>query len=1043
MRYHNYHKHTHYSNLRTLDCISKPLDYILRAKELGHTSYFTTEHGWGGNVWEAYTLCKEHGLKCIFGAEAYYVDNRFEKDKSNFHIIIVALNIDGYKDINRIVSVANTSGYYYKPRIDLDLLLSLNPNNVIVTTACIGGRMFKDDYISKFLLPVSKHFGDNFYLEVQSHNDPDQSSYNFNMVQLARDFGYKMIHANDSHYIKKEDSIYRDKFLKAKGIVYAEESNFILDYPSYDEIVDRYKIQGVLNNREIKEVLENTLVFDRCEDLGFNKDFKIPKISNNDSNKELYSILQESWDKEKNNIRIYKHGEYTKAIEDEFNTIVECGMSDYFVLNHKIVDRAVNKYNAILTRSGRGSGVSFYVNKLLGLTEVDRLKAPVTLYPSRFMTAERILNSKSLPDIDLNFADVEPVIKASKDILGEDGIYYMIAFKPLQESSAFRLWCKSEDMVLDEYNEVAKNLNDYLEDEYWKDIIEQSKVFRGVIESVAPSPCSFLLLDKPISQEIGLIKVGDQMCCCLDGYQCDQWKFLKNDFLTVTVYKLISDVYKELGRPIDPISFIVNNADERTWKLYRDGITATLNQADSDFARPLIMKYSPTNLAELSAWVGAIRPGFASLLNKFLNREEHTTGVDELDELLSDSYCYMLYQESLMKFFVWLNIKEKETYDIIKKIAKKKFKEQELKELKDKLAKNWLDKVGTKEGFDEMWQVVEDASRYSFNASHALSVAIDCLYGGYLKANYTLEYMTVALNEYINDIDRTNRLIKELDYFNITIKSPMFGYSKGGYFYNRETNTIYKGVGSIKYLNEQVGEQLYNLSQTNKYDNFIDLLIDIKEYTSCNSRQLEILVKLDYFSGFAKAGKLLEFIKLFDMLYGKKAPKKDTIAKQPLNNLMLNIIAKHSVPTMSTYSKFNSETCLKELWDNIRNFDLNLKDRICFQQQILGYIDYANSSMDKRYVMITDINTKYTPVVDTYCLNNSKTAKCKIAKKLYKDKDLKVGDIIYIHSMEKKFGYKKVGEDGDGKPCFQKDFNKIEWHITDYNVIKDIENMSL
>ena len=131
--------------------------------------------------------------------------------------------------------------------------------------------------------------------------------------------------------------------------------------------------------------------------------------------------------------------------------------------------------------------------------------------------------------IDLNFADVEPVIKASKDILGEDETYYMVAYKPLQESSAFRLWCKSQDMNIDDYNEIAKNLEKYENDDKWSKIIEDSKIFRGVIESISPSPCSLLLLDKPISREVGLIKVGDIICCALDGYNCDVYKFLKND----------------------------------------------------------------------------------------------------------------------------------------------------------------------------------------------------------------------------------------------------------------------------------------------------------------------------------------------------------------------------------------------------------------------------------------------------------------------------------------------------------------------------------
>ena len=172
----------------------------------------------------------------------------------------------------------------------------------------------------------------------------------------------------------------------------------------------------------------------------------------------------------------------------------------------------------------------------------------------------------------------------------------------------------------------------------------------------------------------------------------------------------------------------------------------------------------------------------------------YTTGVKELDDILKDSYHYLMYQESIMKYLIWLGIKESESYDIIKKIAKKKFKEKELTELKTQLKEGWLKQVGKEEGFDDTWQVVEDASKYSFNASHSLSYAYDSLYGAYLKANYPLEYYAVTLNLYNDDMDRTIKLTNELPYFNINIKNPKFRYSKAEYFPDRKTHTIYKGI---------------------------------------------------------------------------------------------------------------------------------------------------------------------------------------------------------------------------------------------------------
>lgn len=398
--YFNYHKHTHYSNLRTLDCVVKPVDYIKRAKELGHTSYFTTEHGWQGNLWEAYTLCDEYGLKCISGAEVYYVDDRFNKEeRTNYHLIMIALNRDGLRDINRVISIANTEGFYYKPRIDLDLLLSMNPNNVVITTACVAGRLFKtSDYEDKFVIPVLNHFKENFLLEVQNHNEDIQKSWNEEVLKLSNKYNIPIIHANDSHYINQEDSKYRNMFLNAKGIIYEDESDFVLDYPSYDEVVLRYKKQGVLNDEEIDMALKNTRIFEKCQDLNIDKEFKIPKACNDDSNKVLWDIIKTEWSKKKVHIDSSKHRQYEEEIISEYKTIKECNMSDYFILNYNIVNKAVKDYNCILTRSGRGSAVSFLINKILGLTEVDMMKSPVKLYPSRFMTSERILQTRSLPD---------------------------------------------------------------------------------------------------------------------------------------------------------------------------------------------------------------------------------------------------------------------------------------------------------------------------------------------------------------------------------------------------------------------------------------------------------------------------------------------------------------------------------------------------------------------------------------------------------------------------------------------------------------------
>ena len=1080
-RYSNYHKHTYYSNLRTLDTITSPEDYMKRAVELGHTTYFTGEHGFQGNLFETQTLCEKYNLKPIYSVEAYYVDDIKDKsDRKAYHIVLVAMTKKARYEINKIMSVANTEGFYYKPRIGLKELLSLTPEDTIVTTACVASKISdliiyeKDEhgkehfkcyanqeeqevFLKNFLFPLMKHFKNNLYLEVQNHKDEKQFHHNRVVLALHKQFNLPLIHANDSHYIYEGDSYYRDLFLNAKGITYEEERGFILDYPDYDTILQRYKSQGVLTEEQARQALDNTLIFDNAEAVYTDKEFKIPKVpnefiheelgngfSNENSDEVLNEIIQRAWNKKKNKVNISKITEYVNAINYETDIVKQCGMADYFILDHIIVNRAVEKYGAVLTRSGRGSAVSFLINNLLGLTEVDRIKAPTKLYPTRFMSAERILSSRSLPDIDLNWANVEPAIQASKDVLGEDGIYYMIAYKPLQRSSAFRLWCKARGFKIGDYDEVAKLLGekDYTDEQFkednpeWEKELEYSKVFRGVIESVAPSPCSFLLSNNPISEEVGLIKVGDVMCCAMDGYNCDVYKYLKNDLLTVKVYEIIDKVYKLIGRPIDDISTLVNNCDDKVWEIYEKGLTTTINQADSDMGKQLIMRYKPRNLAEISAWVAAIRPGFASLLNTFIDRQQYTTGVEALDNILNDTSHFMIYQESIMSYLVWLGIEEKGTYDIIKKIAKKKFKDEELQELKSQLIQGWIKNVGTEDGFEDTWKVVEDAAKYSFNASHALSVGIDGLYGAYLKAHYPLEYFTVVLTLYSDDADRTSKLVDELKYFNIKINSIKFRKSNADYSMSKETNSIYKGITSIKFCNAKIAEELYELKD-NKYDSFVDLLIDLKQ-TSINARQLEILIKLDFFEEFGNPNQLLKQAELFNLIYGKKQFKKEKLYELDLSEEFVRMYS--GKETEKTFTQVDTLGLLKML---IRVYDypqMTVGDYIKYQLEHLGYIEYVNPELTPRHIAITELDTTYSPKFKAYCLKSGQICEMKIHKKRNpRDKSVKTsftdvpfenGDILYMDTCTKKPKQRK-NDNGDWE-VVPGEFN---WWIDGYSKV--------
>lgn len=1013
MRYNNFHKHTHYSNILTPDSIIKPIDYVNRAMELGHTTLCTTEHGYAGNVFEYYDLAKQNKLKLIFGVEFYYVNDRFEKDKTNAHLMILAKNNDGKRELTKLISESNKTGYYYKPRVDKELVLNLNPDNVFITSACVGGFIGKsENHEDEFVIPFMNHFKSNFFLEIQDNVHPYQVEYNKKILQLHKKYNIALIHACDSHYIYPEQDKDRTQFLNGKNIYYEEEDGFVLDYPDSDTIFKRYQEQDVFTQEQIEQSLKNTLLLDEFEEIHMDKEIKMPSIypswTHEQKVKKLKEIITEEWKKDKQEIDKNRINEYLDAIRFETQIIEDTSMEDYFLLNYEIVKRAKEK-GGILTRTGRGSAPSFYVNKLLGFTEIDRLDAPITLYPTRFISTSRILETKSIPDIDFNTADPSPFIEAAKEILGEDNVYYMTAYGTMQASEAFRNYCRAINLKMEDYNDIGKNLDHYKNDPKWKEIIKESEKFIDVIDSVSPHPCAFLLLSQPISEDIGLIRVGSKdkvnLCTLIDSTTSDSWKYLKNDFLTVSVWEIISNTYKMIGQPIHSIrevSRLVEN-DSRVWDLYEKGLTATLNQTGTESGTPQVMQYKPKSIRELSAWVSAIRPSFASMKHYFLNRQSFSYGIEEFDMILQESDNFILYQENIMKVLVYAGFPEDETYGLLKAIAKKK--EGIIEPIYERFINGFIAKTGSKENAERVWRIIEDAVGYGFNSSHAYSVALDSVYGAYLKVNYPLEYFTVILSKYEDDTDMTSKIHKELSHFNIKIAPIKFRESRAHYSPNKQNNTIVKGIKSVKYLNEKIADELIELGK-NQYETFCDLLVDITENTSVNSRQLEILIKLNFFEEFGQNNELLQIYNEFSS--GKDAYKKGL--KQETKEKRLE-------------AKKQRE---KEIRETLNDKTIPVYQMILYQKEMLGYADIKYPHAKDWYVIV-DIDKKYTPRLMLYDLATGEEKSVKVDKKKFyngDDETLKIGDVIKVNQIEQKQKSKLV----EGK--WQKLDEYEDWLVT-------------
>lgn len=538
MEYCNYHKHDHISSIFTPDTHIRCEEYVKRAVELGHTTYFTTNHGSGGDIFEAKTICDKYKIRCLFGIEGYIVPDPLEKDNRNYHIIIIPTTNQARKKVNLITSRANIDGYYYKPRIFPEDLLALNKEDVYITTACVAGLLRDDDSYNKIFLPLAKHFEDHMLLEVQTHNVDIQKDINKKCVELSEKMGLRLIAANDSHYIYPDQYKDRIEYLKGKGINYGDEDSFILDYPDRETMAERFKTQGILSDKEIIEAIDNTLIFLNCEDIQLDKEIKMPSIYPNLTSKEKIEELKKHINKKfaqickTEGISGEKKKEYIKGIREEMKVIedtAEINTSDYFLFNECNTDLAINKYGGILTRTGRGSCGAFYINRILGMTQLDRFTSPIKLYPERFMSTARLLENRAIPDIDFNVVEQEPFVKASRELLGEHGCYPMIAYGTMKDGEAFRNVCRSHGLSFDAYNEVAKNIESYENDEKWKPYVDEAKKYIGAIVSASVHPCAHLLMNADIREELGVVRVGNALCVMITSGEADEYKYLKND----------------------------------------------------------------------------------------------------------------------------------------------------------------------------------------------------------------------------------------------------------------------------------------------------------------------------------------------------------------------------------------------------------------------------------------------------------------------------------------------------------------------------------
>ena len=1055
----NYHKHTSLSNRYMKDSPLLPIDYWneLKARYGDKPCIYTTvEHGWAGNYFKQYDdlekFNKKNGtnIRWIYGAEAYWVKDRHEPDRSNCHIVLLARTDKGRKAINKILSIANKDGYYARPRIDLELINQLPIDDVMITTACIAFWNKYDD-IDNIVSHLATSFP-HFYLEVQAHDTPEQKELNRHIIQISEELLVPIIAGCDSHVITESQMLDRDELLKSGNIHYEDEDGWYMDYPTYDVLFERFKQQGVLTDGQIKAAINNTNVLFEFEDIKLDRSLKVPVIkelrnkTQEERNHIFEQILKDEWFLQKADINKDKLQQYYQEIKHDIGEIEACNMADYFILSYMVMKRGQEKYGGILTPSGRGSAVSMYLNKLLRLTKVDKVNSPVLMYSERFLTKERVLDSHTPPDIDNNVSDRQPFIQAQRDLVGELGTYDLLALGTLKFKAAWKMYARAYNVEPDTANEVSKQIDRYetakkhaedgetvdihkYVDPQYQELVDGCQKYLGIYDTVKGHPCATVAFDGDIEEEIGISLCKSEatgkevLVANIESGTIDAFGYLKQDYLIVDSIGLTYDIYKEAG--IEP--FTVNQLlekiahDDATWQIYADGYTQCVNQCEQPRSTQKVMRYKPKNIAELTQFIAAIRPSFQSMYQTFEQRQHFDYGIKALDDLLQDEYCsssFILYQESLMKVLGFAGFPMSETYTIIKAISKKK--DYIIKDAKPKFIKNFaqaiLDTGETNDDnkahelADKVWTIIENSAAYGFNSAHAYCMAIDSVTIAYLKAHYPLEFYKCVLQRFTDkgEKDKVALIKQEMLKRGYKLKDIQFGDDNRAFNIDRANNCIVQTMASIKDMPKSAPEALYELGKAD-IKNRATLYQALMDDPRINKKAIEILFHLGYFDKFAQPNRLIVEYEIYQKYISAKV-----LTKSSFDDIMIDVIRPCcGKETEKQFREVDNKALITALIKQSNIKLVTVVDRIKWQLEYLGYCTVSDPNSDPNDWLVLDVKTTGygTIYVTAYniCYGAERTYRAN--KKFWTNHQLSKGDVIRAVLQEKN----KMKKDENGE----------------------------
>ena len=898
------HLHIH-SEFSLLDGANRIKDLPVRAKELGMDSIAITDHGVMFGAIDFYKACKKEGVKPIIGCEVYVAPrSRTDKqpgiDNHYYHLILLAKNNEGYKNLSKLVSLSFVDGYYYKPRIDREILEKYH-EGLICLSACLAGEVNQallsgqNEKAEQVALWHKKVFGDDYYIEIQNNGIKEQVLANQKLVQLARKLDIPLVATNDAHYLKREDAYNHEVLLCIQtGKRMSDEDRMKFDT---DELYVKSPEEMAEYFKAFPDAIENTVKI--AEQCNVEFEFGHTILPNYDVPPEYpthYDFLKELCDKGlKKRYGENLSEEIQKRAEYELNIIKKMGYVDYYLIVWDFIHYA--KTNGIPVGPGRGSGAGSILAYAIEITDIDPIKYGLIF--ERFLNPERI----SMPDFDVDFSDErrQEVIDYVARKYGHDHVSQIITFGTMAAKMVIRDVARVLDYPYAEADALAKMIpneihitikkaleqNKELKDRYDTDeqtrkILDIAMGLEGMPRQASTHACGVVITKDPVDTYVPLYVRDGQINTQYIMTTLEELGLLKMDFLglrNLTVIQNTIDMVKE-NHGID-VEFDQDMSDPKVYKLWQDGNTSGIFQFESQGMTNFMKELKPDCLEDLIAGVSLYRPGPMDQIPRYI-RGKQNPGHNEythpsLEPILNVTYGCMVYQEQVMQIVRDLAGYSLGRADLVRRAMGKKKLDVMAKEREVFIhgqvdengnievpgcVRNGIDEVSANKIFDEM----AEFAKYAFNKSHAACYAVVSYRTAYLKAYYPAEFMAATLNSYLGNLDKAPQYIDECKRLGIQILKP--DINKSFEKFTVEDGKIRFGLGAIKNVGTIPVENIVKeRKEKGEYKSFTDFCERVSEL-QVNKKCVESLIKAGAFQEFeqTRATLLASFEAIIDTI---------------------------------------------------------------------------------------------------------------------------------------------------------------------------------